>query len=215
MNRVKEKILSERLIVIVRGVGKDKLIPLAEALYAGGVRLTEITYGAGTPDGETAEGIRSLCEHMNGRMDIGAGTVLSELQVRLTAEAGGKFIISPNTNKDVIEATREAGLVSVPAGLTPTEIEAAYEYGADFVKLFPAAEMGPSYVKAVRAPLPHVPLLAVGGIDLCSLADYAKAGVCGFGIGGSIVDRKLIDAGDFEAIARLAEKYVSAVRELF
>ncbi len=212
-----ETVRAEHLIVIVRGVESQKLIPLAEAMYAGGVRLLEITYRADgkVSDAETAGNIRALCEHFGDRMAIGAGTVLTEKQVKLTAEAGGKYIISPNGNEAVIRATREKGLISMPAAYTPTEIEAAYEAGADFVKLFPVTALGPSYIKAVRGPLPHIPLLAVGGVDLSNLAEYAKAGVCGFGIGGNIIDKALLQKEDYDGITALANRYVTTIRSLF
>ena len=217
MENVKELIKNERLIVIVRGVKGEQLIPLAEAMYAGGVRLLEVTYTANgkVTDEETANNIGALVKHFGERMQIGAGTVLSEKQVALTAAAGGKYIISPNGNPSVIRATKAAGLISIPAAYTPTEIEAAYECGADFVKLFPVTALGPSYVKAVRGPLNHIPLLAVGGVDLSNLADYAKAGVSGFGIGGNIIDKKMLEAGDYAAITKLAEQYVSTVKSLY
>lgn len=216
-NQIINTIRAEHLIVIVRGVASEKLVPLAEAMYAGGVRLLEITYSADgrVSDEETANNIRVLCQHFGDRMEIGAGTVLTERQVELTAEAGGKYIISPNTNKAVIQATHLANMVSIPAAYTPTEIEQAYEYGADFVKLFPVTALGPSYVKAVRGPLSHIPLLAVGGVDLSNLADYAKAGICGFGIGGNIIDKSSLQSGDYRAITDLAAKYVSSIQKLY
>ena len=217
MANIQEKIRSEHLIVIVRGVESQKLIPLAEAMYAGGVRLLEVTYRADgkVADEETAENICALCEHFEDRMLIGAGTVLTERQVELTAQAGGKYIISPNTNEAVIRATRDKKLVSMPAAYTPTEIERAYELGADFVKLFPVTALGPSYIKAVRGPLPHIPLLAVGGVDLSNMADYAKVGVCGFGIGGNIIDKKMLEKGDYQGITALADRYVSTIRNSY
>lgn len=217
MQNLKELIQAEHLIVIVRGVKSEQLVPLAEAMYEGGVRLLEITYSANgkVSDEETAENIRTLARQMEGRMQIGAGTVLSEKQVRLTADAGGKYIISPNCNENVIKVTKDAGLLSIPAAYTPTEIEAAHEAGADFVKLFPVTSLGPAYVKAVRGPLSHIPLLAVGGVDLSNLAEYAKAGVAGFGIGGNIIDKKALEAGDYKAITELARRYVSAIKELY
>ena len=217
MEKIKELIRNERLIVIVRGVKSEQLIPLAEAMYEGGVRLLEVTYSANgkVPDEETAKNIGALVEHFGDRMQIGAGPVLTAKQVAITAAAGGKYVISPNANPAVIAATRKAGLVSIPAAYTPTEIEAAYECGADFVKLFPVTSLGPSYVKAVRGPLNHIPLLAVGGVDLSNLADYAKAGVSGFGIGGNIVDKKMLETGDYAAITDLAKRYVSTVKGLY
>ena len=145
-------------------------------------------------------------------MFIGAGTVLTEKQVKLTAKAGGKFIISPDSNEKVIKKTRRLGLVSIPGALTPTDIASAQRAGADFVKLFPVGNMGADYVKAVRAPLSNVRMLAVGGIDLNNIAEYRSVGIQGFGIGSSIVRRDMIERGDFEGICELAKKYVEAVR---
>jgi 2-dehydro-3-deoxyphosphogluconate aldolase/(4S)-4-hydroxy-2-oxoglutarate aldolase len=153
-----------------------------------------------------------LKEHFGERMHIGAGTVLNTKQVELVASADGEFIISPNVKREVIEKTVELSLVSMPGALTPSEIADAYDYGADFVKLFPVTSMGASYVKAVRAPLSHIPMLAVGGVDLNNIADYLAAGVCGFGLGSNIIDKKLLEEGDFDGIARLARAYVDAVR---
>ena len=200
----------EKVIVIVRGVAKEKLIPLADAMYDGGIRLLEITYDATgkTSDEETAENIAMLAKEFEGRMLIGAGTVLKESQVELTAKAGGKFIISPDTNKAVIEKTRELGLVSMPGALTPTEIADAHRYGADFVKLFPVSTFGTEYVKA---PLSHIKLLAVGGVDENNIKDYAKAGACGFGIGSNIVNKKLIEESSFDKITELARAFLAAI----
>lgn len=214
---MREQIIStiekEKVVVIVRGIAKEKLIPLAEAMYDGGIRLLEITYDATgkTSDEETAENIAMLSKHFEGRMYIGAGTVIKTTQVELTAKAGGKFIISPDTNKAVIEKTRELGLVSMPGALTPTEIADAHRFGADFVKLFPVSTFGPEYVKAVKAPLSHIKLLAVGGVDEKNIADYQKAGACGFGIGSNIVNKKMIEAGESDKITELAKEFLSAL----
>jgi len=214
---MREKVLKaieeNKIITIVRGVESCKLIPLAEAMYEGGIRLLEITYSANgsVSDEETAKNIEILSKHFEGRMFIGAGTVITEKQVELTKQAGGKFIISPDTYENVIRKTRELDMVSMPGALTPSEIQLAHRYGADFVKMFPITNMGIEYVKAVKAPLSHIKLLAVGGIDENNMADYLKAGVCGFGIGSNIVNKKLIDANDFEAITELAKKFTRVV----
>ncbi len=209
-----QSVEDNKLVAIIRGVNKDKLIPLAEALYKGGIRLLEITYSANgsTPDEETAANIKALAEHFKDRMFIGAGTVLTPEQVRLTRAAGGQFIISPNVKEEVIRETYRLGMVSMPGALTPTEIENAHEYGADFVKLFPITNLGVGYVKAVKAPLSNVKLLAVGGIDENNMAEYLNAGVCGFGIGSNLTDKKLIETEDWDGITRLAEKFVMAVK---
>lgn len=203
-----------KIVAIVRGIAAEKLIPVAEAMYEGGIRLLEITYSANgaVSDEQTAENIRMLSEHFEGRMFIGAGTVITTKQVELTKEAGGKFIISPDTYEDVIKKTRELGLVSMPGALTPSEIQIANRAGADFVKLFPITSMGPSYVKAVKAPLTNVKLLAVGGVNLDNMQEYLNAGVCGFGIGSNITPKKCIEEGNYEEIVALSKKYVEIVK---
>lgn len=204
----------EKLIVIVRGIEREKLIPLAEAMYEGGVRLLEVTYSANgaVSDEDTAENIRMLCEHFGDRMYIGAGTVITPRQVKLTKEAGGQFIISPDTYKKVIKKTRKLDMVSMPGALTATEIQAAHRAGADFVKMFPITNMGTDYVKAVKAPLSHIRLLVVGGVDQNNMKDYLKAGVCGFGVGSNIINKKMLAEEDYAGITALAKEYVEVVK---
>lgn len=212
-NEVIRAIENEKIIVIVRGVESDKLIPLAEAMYDGGIRLLEITYSADgkISDEETAKNIEMLSKYFEGRMLIGAGTVITEKQVELTKKAGGRFIISPDTYENIISKTRELDMVSIPGALTPSEIQSAHRYGADFVKLFPITNMGHEYVKAVKAPLSHIKLLAVGGIDENNMAQYLRAGVCGFGIGSNIVNKKHVDEENYAAISELAKKYTMEI----
>ncbi len=202
-----------KIIAILRGVKNDKLIPLAQAMYEGGIRLLELTYSAdgSSSDEETAKNIEMLSEHFMGKMFIGAGTVITEKQVELTKKAGGKFIISPDTYENVIKKTRELNLVSMPGALTPSEIQAAYRYGADYVKLFPITNMGIEYVKAIKAPLSHVKLLAVGGIDETNMKEYLDSGISGVGVGSSIVNKKLIESGDYNTITELVKKYTKVI----
>jgi len=204
-----EDIQEHKVIVILRGVEKAKLIPLCEAMYAGGIRLVECTYDArgAISDEEIAGNIEMLAKHFAGRMQIGAGTVLREAQVALTAAAGGTFIISPDTNEQIIRATKAAGLVSIPGAITPPEIALAHRVGADFVKVFPVDLYGPKYIKTLAAPLSHVKMLAVNGITAENMSDYLAAGACGVGVGSGIADKKLIAAGDFEGITALAKHY--------
>ena len=213
-NTVIEAIEKEKIITIVRGVDKEKLIPFAEAVYAGGIRLIEITYSASgeISDEDTSKNIEMLAKHFENRMFIGAGTVLSEKQVALTKNAGGSFIISPDAYENVIAKTRELDMVSIPGALTPTEVQAAHRVGADFVKLFPVSSLGTEYVKALKAPLSHIKMLAVGGVNEENIKDYLNAGASGFGIGSNIVNKKLINSGSFDAICELAKKYTAVIK---
>lgn len=209
-----KKIEENKIIAILRGIPTDKLISVAEALYNGGIRLLEVTYSTdgSISDKETAESIKKLCLHFKERMDIGAGTVLTEKQVRLTKKAGAKFIISPNVKKSVIKESIKCGLVSIPGALTPTEITEAYNYGADFVKLFPITNLASGYVKAVKAPLPNIRLLAVGGIDEKNISEYLQSGVVGVGIGSNITPKNSILKEDYTTIINLAKSYCEAVK---
>ena len=206
-------ITQQKLIAIVRGVEADRLIPMAEAMYAGGVRLLEITFSAkGTPsDKETAGNISMLVKHFAGRMHIGAGTVLTPEQVELVAKAGGKFIISPDANTAVIEKTKQLGLVSIPGALTPSEATLATRAGADFVKLFPISQLGASYVKALCAPLSHIRFLAVGGVNLGNIRELLKSGACGVGIGLGDADRDAIARGDLDFIEKKCASFTEAL----
>ena len=214
MENVIATIEQEKIIVIVRGVERENLIPLAQAMYNGGIKLLEVTYSANgaVSDEDTAEDIRILSEYFKDKMFIGAGTVLTEKQVELTFKAGGKFIISPDSCKEVIEKTKELGLVSIPGAITPTEMQQAHRFGADFIKIFPITSLGPDYVKAIKAPLSHLKILAVGGVDVDNISTYLKAGVCGFGLGSNIIDKKKIKDKDWEGITTLAKKYIDLVK---
>lgn len=209
------RITEEKLIVILRGIHGEKLRLLVDAIRRGGVKLVECTFDAtgNFPAEETAKDIAMLVEHFGDEMLFGAGTVLSEKQVELTKAAGGKFIISPDTNADVIRKTKELGLVSIPGALTPSEVTAATRAGADFVKLFPISSLGADYLKAIKAPLSHVRFLAVGGIRLDNMDAYQKAGACGFGIGANFADKSALENGDWDAITAGAAQYVAKAHE--
>ena len=204
--QLKELILSEKLIAICRGVEASKCMKVAEALYNGGFRLMEITFDLKHPDSwqVTAESIAAVAREYRGRMEVGAGTVVSVELVELAAGAGARFIISPDTNPAVIRRTKELGLISMPGALSPSEAMAAHEAGADFVKLFPISDLGVSYVKAIRAPLSHIDFMAVGGINADNLASYLKAGCVGAGIGGCLVNKNWVESGEFEKITSTA-----------
>lgn len=212
--KVIDSIIENKIIVIVRGLKREQLVPTVQALYDGGIRLLEITFDASQKVSmeETASNIKMLCEKFDGRMYIGAGTVINTRQVELVKEAGGKFIISPDTFEDVIRKTNECDMVSIPGALTPSEIRCATRAGADFVKLFPIGNLGVSYVKAVSAPLNDIKLLAVGGVDENNISDYLKTGVYGFGIGSGVIKKDLIEAGRFDEITKLAKVYTDAVK---
>ena len=204
----------EKIIAIVRGYSRDEILHLAEALLKGGIQFLELTFDQKDEAQRlaTAEHIRLLIKELGTDMHFGAGTVTSPEMVELTFQAGGRFIISPDTNEAVIRATREKELVSIPGALSPTEISSAYRFGADFVKVFPANFVGPAYFKAVSAPLSNIPLLAVGGVDDQNIGAFLAAGACGAGVAGCLFNKKLIAARDWTAITENARRLIGAVQ---
>ena len=148
-------------------------------------------------------------EKFEGRIRIGAGTVMTEKQVELAYNAGAEFIISPDCYENVIRKTRELGMVSIPGVFTPTEAANAYRFGADFAKLFPNSELNLSYLKAVMAPLSHIKFLAVGGVDHENMKAYLDAGAKGIGVATAIINKDAILAGNYEEITRRARLFTS------
>ena len=212
---VKEWIFREKVIAIVRGVDSRLCMQVADALYAGGIRLMEITYDQSNPVSwqATADAIRDIAAAYEGKMLVGAGTVTSPHLVELTANAGGRYVISPNTDPAVIQKAKKLGLTSIPGAMTPSEIMTAVQSGADFVKLFPAADLGISYFKAIRAPLSHVPLIATGGIHAGNAGNFLEAGAVGLGVGGSLANKKIIANGEFAKLTEAASELLSAIRQ--
>lgn len=202
-----------KLIAIVRGLKPEYMLGLADALYAGGINMMEVTFAQAKPETwkDTAEAIRSVSEHMDGKMLVGAGTVLTQEQLDMARDAGAKYIITPNTNPELIRKVKEYGLLSFPGAFTPSEIVNAWDAGADAVKVFPAGNMGPAYLKAIKAPLSHIPMMAVGGVNEKNAADFMAAGCCGLGIGGNLVNKTWIENGEWEKITALAAEYRKAV----
>lgn len=208
-------IASSGVIAICRKVYGDDLMRLAAALQEGGVRLMEVTFDQADPDGlnRTAGAIRALCEAFP-RMRFGAGTVLTRGQLEAARDAGAGFIISPNTDVELVRQTKSLGLVSIPGAMTPSEVLSAHFAGADYVKLFPAGYLGLKYLKDLTAPINHVKLIATGGISALNFADYLRAGCRGAGISSSLCDKALIQAGDWAALTANARQMVSIFNEV-
>lgn len=192
------------IVAILRGVTPDEVLGVAEALIQEGVTTIEVPFNS--PD--VLESIARLADRFGTVASIGAGTVLSENDVMRAAEAGARFIVSPNTNPCVIRRARALGLAAYPGAFTATEIFAALDAGATAAKLFPADRLGPEGVKALRAVLPKdFPLIAVGGIDPENLGGFLAAGCQGFGIGGFLYKPGM----DVSLIRQRARSLVAAV----
>ncbi len=208
MSDLKDRILEEKLIVILRGLSEEKLIATVDILKNMGMHFFELAI-----DNESELSMEKSLRNIE---HIGAGTVINKLQVKRVAEIGGEYIISPNLNEEVIRATKEMGLVSIPGAATPSEIIRAYQEGADIVKVFPANYLGEVYIRAIKAPLDYIPIAAVGGIRPEDISAFQSAGVSCFGVGKQLVDAGLFssycDEEVFQIIEDRAKRYLQAIR---
>ena len=206
------KIEDKKIIAIIRGLDTDSAVKTAVALEKGGIELIEVTFDKSSTDGyqETAAsiaGIKKRCKNVI----VGAGTVLTTAQVDVAMNAGAEFIISPDADEKIIRYTVEKGLVSIPGAFTATEIKKAHDAGADFVKLFPCLDNAAAYIKAIKAPLSHIKLFAVGGVNADNAGEFVKAGATGVGVGSALVNKRYVKNGEFEKISALAEKFVKSL----
>lgn len=209
--QVVEKILEKKAIAIVRGIFEEDCLNLAKALLEGGVELLEVTFDQKNADERlrTADTIRLLVRELGDKMCFGAGTVTTVEMVDLAKAAGAQFIVSPDTNEDVIRATVASDMVSIPGAMTPTEIAQAHRYGGDFIKVFPVSQLGPSYIKNVSAPLSHVRMLAVGGVDGENVQAYLAAGAVGAGVAGCLFKKDWVAVGDWNRITEATKTFVA------
>ncbi|MBL7768150.1 MAG: bifunctional 4-hydroxy-2-oxoglutarate aldolase/2-dehydro-3-deoxy-phosphogluconate aldolase [Flavipsychrobacter sp.] len=200
------QISANKLIAIIRGVSPDQVLPIAEVLYEGGIRLVEVTMNSAEP----LKVIEELAVKLGDRITIGAGTVLDIPAASDAIQAGARFILSPVWDEELIVETKKMGALSIPGAFTATEIYRAWKAGADLVKVFPA--LSPAYVKDIRGPLPQIPLIPTGGINLDNITEYAKAGAIGFGIGSSLVAANIAITDQYlAALKENASKFVQAV----
>ncbi len=213
--QVKSFILQEKLMVLFRRVPVEKMGALAKALVRGGVTLLEITFDqeAADPAALFQESIRTVREAVGDGLCLGAGTVLTPEQVRAAKEAGAQFIIAPNSDPAIIALTKELGMVSIPGAMTPSEIVGAWNAGADIVKLFPADDLGYHYIWNIRGPLPHIPLMATGGVNPETIPEFLSRGIHAVGTGVSIINREMLDNDDYTGIEELARRHVQAVEK--
>jgi 2-dehydro-3-deoxyphosphogluconate aldolase/(4S)-4-hydroxy-2-oxoglutarate aldolase len=196
------------IVAVVRARSAEQVIPLSEALLAGGVIAIEITMT--TPNAINA--IRAAKGHFGERALIGVGTVLDKDTCRAAIEAGAEFVVTPVCRTEFVEIAHAAQRPIMLGAYTPTEAQTAHEAGSDFIKIFPADTLGPSYIKALRAPLPHLRIVPTGGVDVHNVADFLKAGCAALGTGGSLVSSKILETNDWEALTKKAKEFVAAVR---
>jgi len=213
---VLNKILEGKIIAIVRGIPSDEVVGLADALVKGGISCIEVTFDQSSEEKaqDTLKAISNISKALGDRVCVGAGTVMTVKQVETAVAAGAEYMISPNTNAAVIKRTKELDKVSIPGAMTPSEVAQAYELGADIVKMFPAGVLGCAYIKAVKAPLKHIPVTAVGGVNPGNCADFIRAGAVGVGVGGNLVSPQLVKEGRFDEITAIAKSYTDALKNV-
>ena len=197
------------IIAVVRAQKPEQVPPLAEALIAGGVIAIEITMT--TPNALAA--IRDARAQLGDRALVGVGTVLNTYTCSEAIAAGAEFIVTPICRTEFVALAHAANRPIMLGAYTPTEAQLAHEAGADFVKLFPADSLGPGYIKALRAPLPHLRIVPTGGVDVHNVADFLKAGCAALGVGSSLVSARILQEADWPALTARAAAFVNAARE--
>ena len=203
-----DALVDSGVTAVLRGIDEDDIVPVAEAIQAGGVRALELTADA------------KRCSEMIAAVDraledtdavIGAGTVMDAAAARNVIEAGAEFVLAPNLNEDVIDVCNRAGVVAVPGVMTPTEAASAMEAGADILKMFPASTVGPGHIGALQGPLGDIPIMPTGGVSTENVAEYFDAGAIAVGAGSALVDYEAIAAGDMAQVQESAAAFVDAV----
>lgn len=194
------------IIAVVRAEKQEQVLPLSEALLAGGVIAIEITMT--TPN--AIEAIREAAAKLGDRALIGVGTVLDVDTCKRAIEAGAQFVVTPIMRPAIAEAAHALNKPVMLGAYTPTEAQLAYEAGADFIKIFPAEGLGTNYIKSLRAPLPHLNIVPTGGVDLHNVGDFLKAGCAALGVGSSLVPKKLLQEANWVELTRLAKAFVEA-----
>ncbi len=198
------------LIPIIRVESADIAFKVADAFLQGGVNIIEVTMSV--PG--AIDVVKQLLENYGKKVLIGTGTVVDGKMAEEAIKSGSKFIVSPNYSKDLIETANKHSIPIIPGALTPTEIFNAYSMGADAVKVFPCGNVGGAeYLKAIRAPLPHIPLVPTGGVELETAGPMLEAGAYALGVGGAITDKKAIKEGRYEVITENVKKFLDVVKK--
>lgn len=197
------------VIAVVRAQKTEQVLPLAEALLAGGVTCIEVTMS--TPN--AIDAIRQLSQSAGSRAIVGVGTVLDAATARAAIDAGAEFVVSPIMRREIAEVARELERPVMLGAFTPTEAQAAHEAGSDFIKIFPADALGPSYIKAILAPLRHLRIIPTGIAKPDDIAAFIKAGCVAVGLGSLLVPQQALREGNWSEFTRLARQFVQAVAQ--
>ena len=205
-----DRMISEKLIPVIRVSSAKEAIDVADAIKEGGVTLIEITMSVQG----AIDVIKELTQKYKDELIMGAGTILDPETGRAALLAVAQFIVSPTLNLDLIQLAHRYSAVVIPGAMTPTEILTAWNAGADMVKVFPAAQLGgPEYIKALRGPLPQILYVPTGGVNLQNAGAYIKAGAIALGAGGELVDKKAVKEKKFNIITENTRAFLKTIRE--
>ncbi len=206
-DEVLEGLLASKVVAVIRMKDAGRLKRVAGALLEGGVKALEVTMTVPGAVGTIRELVRTKAP---GTL-VGAGTVLDESTAVEVIEAGADFVVSPVSDRGMIEACRAAGVLVAPGAFTPSEIVAAWKAGADIVKVFPATSLGPQFFRDLRGPLPGIRLMPTGGVTIDNVREFLDAGACCVGIGTALLDKKAIEEGDWGALTERARRLILSI----
>lgn len=204
------KLVDPGIVAIIRTDRPEQVIPVTEALLAGGIVAVEITLTV--PN--ALEAIRQTVQRFGQQAVIGAGTVLNAQAAQAVIDAGAEYVVTPITRVEIVTVAHAADRPVMLGAYTPTEAQTAHEAGADFIKLFPADKLGPAYIKALRAPLPHLRIVPTGGVDLNTAADFLRAGCAALGVGSALVSADLVKRSDWAELTRRSRAFVEIARSV-
>lgn len=207
-SEVVKKIIDSRAVAVIRLKDGSKFIKIAEALFAGGV--TSIEFTMTTPNAFKL--LEEASEVFKENILLGMGSVLTSQDAQRAIDSGAKYIVSPVYKIEVLQTAHKNNIIAMPGCFSPTEIQTAYEDGADIIKVFPADIVGMAYFKAIKAPLPHLNLMPTGGVSLTNAGDWLKAGACAVGIGSALLNQKAIDENNFSVLTENAKILMQSIK---
>ena len=202
-----KRIIAGGAVAVIRLADPGKLTKVAEAIHAGGISGIEITMTVPNAIKVIGEASREMGDYMN----VGVGSVLNAETARMAIDAGARYVVSPIFKKEIVEVAHERDIPAIPGAFTPTEIQTAYEAGADIVKVFPADVVGMAFFRGVLAPMPHLKLMPTGGVTLKNAGEWLKSGACAVGVGSALLDRKAIDSGKYQVLTENAKIMMESI----
>ncbi len=197
VTRIKEK----AAVAVIRIADAKKLLQVIDTINKGGVSIIEITMTV--PN--ALKMIEEVSKSVSSDITVGVGSVLNSTTAQQAVDAGARFVVGPIFKKEIVETAHKNNVPAMPGCFTPTEIQTAYEAGADVIKVFPADVVGMAFFKGILAPMPHLPLMPTGGVTLTNAGDWLKAGACAVGVGTALLDKKAIEAENYSQLTENAK----------